>query len=113
MSTAIIESDSEETRARDINRTAVLIWAATSALALTIIGLIVAAPLAEAHGHPTFAFTIYKTFSFVCHQIPERSFHLAGHCFAVCSRCTGLYSGFAFAALAYPLTRSLEHTATP
>ena len=89
------------------------IWAAVTAVALFIVALIVGAPLAEAHGHPSFAFTIYKGFSFVCHQIPERSFHLAGHQFAVCSRCTGLYSGFALAALVYPLTRSLEHTNTP
>ncbi|HVS21851.1 MAG TPA: DUF2085 domain-containing protein [Pyrinomonadaceae bacterium] len=75
--------------------------------------MIIAAPLADANGHPAFAFTIYKAFSFVCHQIPERSFHLGEHQFAVCSRCTGLYSGFAMAALVYPLARSLKRTDTP
>ena len=88
-------------------------WAGTSALALTIVGLIVAAPLAQTSGHPGFAAAIYKTFSFVCHQIPERSFHLAGHQFGVCSRCTGLCVGFAVAALIYPLARSLKRTDTP
>jgi uncharacterized membrane protein len=73
----------------------------------------VGAPLAQAHGHPQFAATIYQTFSFVCHQLPERSFHLEGHKFAVCSRCTGLYSGFTLATLCYPLARSLRRTDTP
>jgi uncharacterized membrane protein len=89
------------------------IWAFTSAIALSIVSLIIGAPLAQAHGYPSFALTIYKAFSFLCHQIPERSFYLAGHQFAVCSRCTGLYSGFAVAALAYPLARSLKRTDTP
>lgn len=84
-----------------------------TAIGLTLVALIVGAPLTQATGHPTFAAAIYKTFSFVCHQIPERSFHIAGHQFAVCSRCTGLYSGFAIAALVYPLTRSITHTDTP
>jgi len=75
--------------------------------------MIIGAPVAQANGHPAFASPIYKAFSFVCHQIPERSFHLAGHQFAVCSRCTGLYTGFAVAALVYPLARSLQRTDTP
>ncbi len=74
---------------------AVACWAVVSLIALTTVVLILAAPLAEAHDHPLLASAIYKTFSFVCHQIPERSFHLANYKFAVCSRCTGLYAGFA------------------
>lgn len=92
---------------------ALLVWAVCAAAGAIVIGLIVAAPLARASGHPVFAATLYKTFSYVCHQIPERSFHLGGHKFGVCSRCTGLYSGFALAALVYPLTRSLKRTDTP
>ena len=83
-----------------------------TAAALALVGLIVSAPLLQS-SHPAFAASIYKTFSFVCHQIPERSFHLAGHQFGVCSRCTGLYVGFAVAALVYPLARSLQRTDTP
>lgn len=77
------------------------------------VGAIVGAPLLLGNGHSQFASAIYKTFSYLCHQIPERSFHLAGHQFAVCSRCTGLYAGFAFATLAYPLVRSLRRTDAP
>src|SRR5439155_7629611 len=87
--------------------------AITATIALTLVAMIVGAPLAQANGHSAFASAIYKVFSFVCHQIPERSFRLAGHQFAVCSRCTGLYTGFAVAALSYPLARSLTRTDAP
>src|SRR5712692_2415795 len=90
-----------------------IVWSAVTLVGLLLLALIIGAPLFQASGHPAFASTIYKAFSFVCHQIPERSFHLAGHQFAVCSRCTGLYSGFAAAALVYPLARSLKRTDTP
>jgi uncharacterized membrane protein len=82
-------------------------------IALALVAMIIGAPVAQATGHPAFASPIYKAFSFVCHQIPERSFHLAGHKFAVCSRCSGLYAGFAVAALVYPLARPLQRTETP
>jgi uncharacterized membrane protein len=88
-------------------------WTIVTTIALALVAMIVGAPLAQAHGHAPFAFTVYKAFSFVCHQIPERSFRLAGHQFAVCSRCTGLYSGFAVAALVYPLARSPKRTDAP
>jgi len=91
----------------------IAIWVFTATIAITIVGLIIAAPLAQANGHAAFAFSIYNVFHFVCHQLPERSFHLAGYQFAVCARCTGLYSGFASATLLYPLARSLERTDTP
>ena len=92
---------------------ATVTWAITATIALALVAMIIGAPLAQANGHPAFASSIYKAFSFVCHQIPERSFHLAGHQFGVCSRCTGLYAGFAAAALVYPLARSLQRTDTP
>jgi uncharacterized membrane protein len=113
MSAAVVERELLAEQARPAGRRATVIWLFTSAIALAIIGLIAGAPLAQAHGHPEFAAPIYQAFSFVCHQIPERSFHLGGHQFGVCSRCTGLYAGFAVAALVYPLARSLKRTDTP
>src|SRR5688500_11244298 len=79
---------------------------------MAILIAVIAAPVLSSQAH-TGATTIYKAFSYLCHQIPERSFHLVGHPFAVCSRCTGLYAGFAFATLALPLVRSLKRTDTP
>jgi uncharacterized membrane protein len=113
MSAAVVESKSLTDRAAPASRRAIAVWAGACAISLAIVGLIVGAPIAQAYGHPAIASSIYKTFSFVCHQIPDRSFHLAGHQFGVCSRCTGLYAGFAFAALVYPLARSLQRTDTP
>jgi uncharacterized membrane protein len=40
---------------------------------------------------PLWAVAIYAACSFVCHQIPERSFHTAGVQWPVCARCAGLY----------------------
>jgi len=88
-------------------------WTALAAGSLLVLTAIIVAPLALANGHPAFATAIYDAFSYLCHQIPERSFHLAGNKFAVCSRCTGLYGGFALAMLGYPLMRSLKRTDTP
>jgi uncharacterized membrane protein len=36
---------------------------------------------------------VYGIGSLVCHQIPERSFHLAGFQLPVCARCLGIYFG--------------------
>lgn len=89
------------------------VWLCVATIALAILIAVFAAPLIKAQGHTAFASAIYEAFSYLCHQIPERSFHLAGHPFAVCSRCTGLYAGFGFATLALPLARSLKRTDTP
>lgn len=75
--------------------------------------LILIAPIALNSGHAFWGLTIYQAFSYVCHQIPERSFFIGAHKFAVCSRCTGLYSGFTLAMLFYPLVRSLRRTEAP
>ncbi len=104
---------SEEPYPSEVPGLAHLVWLAVVALSVTTVLLIIVAPLAQAAGYYGFAAKIYATFSYVCHQIPERSFHLAGHKFGVCSRCTGLYSGIALAALTYPLARPLTRTTTP
>ena len=113
MSAIVVERESLTEQATGASRGAIAVWLFVSAIALAVVGLIVAAPFAQSHGHPELSSPIYKAFSFVCHQIPERSFHLSGHQFGVCSRCTGLYAGFAVAALLYPLARSLKRSDTP
>lgn len=88
-------------------------WLVAAVGSLVIISLIIGAPLAMNAGQPFWGLTIYHAFSYVCHQIPERSFFIAGHKFAVCARCTGLYAGFTVATVFYPLLRSLRQTEAP
>ncbi len=90
-----------------------LVWSLLAAGALAWVGLVFAAPLALAHGHDLFALRVYRGFSYLCHQISDRSFHLEGHQLAVCARCAGLYAGFALGVLVYPLVRSLRRLETP
>ena len=90
-----------------------MFWAISALIVLSIFSLIVVAPVAAAGGHKDLAQGIYGAFGALCHQLPERSYFIADHKFAVCSRCTGLYAGFAFTLLLYPLIRSLKTTVAP
>ena len=65
------------------------------------LGLVVAAPWLM-HRGSWLAPLLYALFDPVCHQIPERSFHLWHEPFAVCHRCTGLYLGFALGIAFWP-----------
>ena len=80
---------------------------------LSVIALVAVAPVAAASGHSDVARGIYGAFATLCHQLPERSYFIDGHQFAVCSRCTGIYAGFAFTLLLYPLIRSLKNPVMP
>jgi uncharacterized membrane protein len=87
------------------SRRPLIAWSIFVIGAVAFLGLIVGAPLALASNHQALAITIYRGFSKVCHQIPERSFYVAGFPLAVCARCTGLYLGFVMALVTYPLVR--------
>lgn len=95
------------------DRRPLLVWLFVAGGALLFSVLLIAAPLAQANGFKIFSFALYEAFSHLCHQTPERSFFIAGHPFAVCARCTGLYTGFAVAVALYPLLTSLKRTDTP
>jgi uncharacterized membrane protein len=95
------------------NRRPIAMWVVVSLLALLFIAIVVGAPIAIANGYEAVGNTIYLNLRYLCHQIPERSIFVAGHPFAVCTRCTGIYAGFAAATLAYPLFRSLRQTTAP
>jgi uncharacterized membrane protein len=88
-------------------------WAVSAATVGGLVALVAVAPLAAAGGHGELAQAIYRAFGMLCHQLPERSYFIGGHKLAVCSRCTGLYAGFAFTLLLYPLIRSLRTVTTP
>jgi uncharacterized membrane protein len=91
----------------------VIAWAVLALTCIFVLTVIFGAPLALASGHTVVGISIYQAFSHVCHQLPERSFFLAGHPLAVCSRCTGLYMGFALTTFLYPFIGRLESTETP
>lgn len=50
----------------------------------------------------------YQGFDLLCHQIPERSFHLSGLPMAVCSRCIGIYGAFMAGWFAMPILSILD-----
>ncbi len=87
---------------------AVRVWVIASAAVLIWVGLIVAAPLLSAAGSRQISAPLYTFFSYICHQMPERSLHLAGDQMAVCSRCFGVYFGLLFGILIYPLWRTID-----
>lgn len=66
--------------------------------------LLVAAPwlASRAHASPLASLLIvgvYSIGSLVCHQLPERSYHLWSAQMPVCARCAGIYAGAVFGAL--------------
>ncbi len=69
-----------------------------------------------AEGNPLarkLAAVISLFFSFVCHQAAERSFHLMGHPFAVCIRCSSIYVGFLLGVILYPFIRNWNDRSLP
>jgi uncharacterized membrane protein len=54
----------------------------------------------------------HQAFGHLCHQMPDRSFWISGQPMAVCSRCLGIYSGFALGWILLPFSsyfNILEH----
>jgi uncharacterized membrane protein len=100
-------------KAHKTERLALLVWLASTLIAVSILGLIVGAPVVAAWGYPRVATALYQSFAVLCHQLPERSYFIAEHQLAVCSRCTGLYAGFALALVLYPLIRPLRTVEWP
>lgn len=67
-----------------------------AALAVVWLAALVVAPLLPAAA----AALLYAFGGLVCHQRPERSFHLDAFQLPVCARCLGLYAGAALGACA-------------
>jgi uncharacterized membrane protein len=95
------------------NRGRVALWLVILSVALLFLLAIAGAPLAAASGPTSLSLTIYQAFGHLCHQLPERSFYIAGQQFAVCARCTGLYAGFAVMTMLYPAIVSLRRRDMP
>jgi uncharacterized membrane protein len=90
-----------------------LVWAVVAIGAWFLVATFIGAPLLLANGHTEAGLFIYRIFSRLCHQIPDRSFFIDGHPFAVCARCSGLYIGFAMGVSFYPLLGSFSSLSTP
>lgn len=93
---------------RMVPRLAALLLAGCAVLWVAVL---VATPVAFAHGYVVGPALVYEACGLVCHQRPERSFHLAGVQLPVCARCLGLYASGAFGAVvacAAAADRSLE-----
>ena len=58
-----------------------------------------------------FALAVYSLGRLICHQLPERSFHLWAASLPVCARCTGIYAGAAMTAIALSFTGVRERNA--
>jgi uncharacterized membrane protein len=94
-------------------RNAMIVYAGLMALSILWMALILGAPWLMAERHFLASTAIYKGFSAVCHQAPERSFYFHGHPMGVCSRCVSIYAGFVIGLLLYPFLRDLWEDAFP
>jgi uncharacterized membrane protein len=74
------------------------------------LGLVISPPLmAEGTQRSKTVATIIRIiFSPICHQLPERTFHLCGSPLTVCARCFGIYSGFFIGVLIFPWFQRLD-----
>ena len=84
-----------------------LAWALTAASVVWIVAI----PAASSSGGGTLHAAVHAFASFICHQLPERSFAWGSHPWVVCARCLGLYAAApagAMAALAVGATRAFD-----
>jgi uncharacterized membrane protein len=68
---------------------------AVATVAVAWLLLIVAAPSLS----PPVGAMLYAVGALICHQLPDRSFHVDGVQLPVCARCFGLYAGGALGAV--------------
>jgi len=76
-------------------------------------GFIIAAPYLAHRDHELSSGMLYLLFSQICHQHASRSLFIWGKQLAVCSRCTGIYLGFLFGAMVYPIMRYFKAELPP
>lgn len=103
-----IENYMPQTVLKNRKKQAFKVWGIFAFLAAGWIFLILLAPLAEANNLTYISSPIYKFFSYICHQMPSRSFYVENHSFAVCARCFGIYAGLLCGFLLYPFFRKIE-----
>ena len=94
--------------AKHFRSQALKVWGMAVGVVFVWVFAIVIAPVALENGWIGLSSPIYKFFSYICHQKPERSLHFDGHQLAVCSRCFGVYFGLLAGLAVYPLWRRIE-----
>src|SRR5215207_3630098 len=62
-------------------------------------------PLAKASGHPLIGELLFRIYTPLCHQLPERSFFVCGHQVGFCHRCVAMYSSIVVAGLLFGVLR--------
>jgi len=81
-------------------------WLAIANAALLLVaGLAVMEPLLRASGYVTPADLIFNAYSWFCHQMPSRSYFIAGQQMAYCERNTAIYGSMALGGLLWPHVR--------
>lgn len=94
--------------ARHFRSQAFRAWGVTLAIVFVWVFAIVLAPVARENAWMAVSSPLYTFFSYICHQLPERSLHVGDHRLAVCSRCFGVYFGLLVGLLVYPLWRRID-----
>jgi Predicted membrane protein (DUF2085) len=96
-------------------RRAVSLWLRDgfAAAAVCWFGLVVAAPFFASRPHAStpeslLILAVYGVGSLVCHQLPERSYHLWTAQLPVCARCTGIYLGAVVGILGWTCAGAFE-----
>lgn len=105
-----VENYSSQPMIAAMKRQAWKAWSIGLAVVLLWVLVIVIAPIAKANGLTALSSPLYAFFSYFCHQISDRSFHIEGEPFAVCSRCFGVYFGLLTGFAVYPLWRPIDET---
>src|SRR3712207_2638481 len=62
-------------------------------------------PLAKWAGQPLLGEMLFRLYTPLCHQLPERSFLFCGHQVAFCHRCAAMYTSIVVAGLLFALLR--------
>lgn len=103
-----IENYVPQSAVENFRRQAYYIWSVFTVLIAFWVILILLAPVAQANNWTSVSNPIYKFSSYICHQIPVRSYFLENQPFAVCARCFGIYFGLFAGFVLYPFLRSIE-----
>ena len=90
---------------KELTRRQVL-WLTTAALAAAV--LVAGAVLTPLLGEASRSI-VMAGYRQICHQIPSRSFHLAGEQVALCHRCVGIWAALPLAIALFTVIRRWDH----